>query len=107
MLHNNETFEVWNQFESVPHVPSRGIDKESYINIAHTSLMHILVYNCYKDDSSQEFSYEESEEVIEESEEVIDGCEDQDPSWCKIYLHLCQKFTGMMKFKCKKSCNFC
>ena len=76
--------------------------------------MQILVYNCYKDDSSQEFSYEESEEVIEESEEVIeeseeviDGCEDQDPSWCKIYLHLCQKFTGMMKFKCKKSCNFC
>jgi len=73
-----------------------------------------LVYNCYKDDSSQEFSYEESEEVIEESEEVIeeseeviDGCEDQDPSWCKIYLHLCQKFTGMMKFKCKESCNFC
>ena len=42
--------------------------------------MHILVYNCYKDDSSQEFSYEESEEVIEESEEDINGCEDQDPS---------------------------
>merc|ERR1712098_269407 len=80
-----------------------------------------LVYKCSEDNKSEEDdnSEEESSPVEdfsnEETVEVFQDCEDRYASWCSdninfyldLKIDLCQKLTGMMSYKCKKSCNFC